>query len=74
MAPSMVVLLNTPLILLPILLIPNVSPRLDGFLRWTEEVSLADRRSDASSDCFLSPVRLFPLYNRIAVPLQYSVL
>lgn len=37
MAPSMVVLLNTPLILLPILLIPNVSPRLDGFLRWTEE-------------------------------------
>lgn len=33
MAPSMVVLLNTPLILLPILLIPKVSPRLDGFLR-----------------------------------------
>lgn len=34
----MVVLLNTPLILLPILLMPNDSPRLDGFLR-TESVS-----------------------------------
>lgn len=32
MAPSVALLLNTPLILLPILLIPNDSPRLDGFL------------------------------------------
>ena len=33
MEPSMVGLLNTPLILLPILLMPNDSPRLDRFLR-----------------------------------------
>lgn len=32
MAPSTVVLLNTPLILLPILLMPKDSPRLDRFL------------------------------------------
>lgn len=32
MAPSMVVLLNTPLILLPILLMPNDSPRFNRIL------------------------------------------
>lgn len=36
MAPSTVVLLNTPLILLPILLMPKDSPRLDRFLAETE--------------------------------------
>ncbi|MEQ2207881.1 hypothetical protein XENOCAPTIV_020287, partial [Xenoophorus captivus] len=36
-APSIVVLLNTPLILLPILLIPNDSPRLDMFLKNKEK-------------------------------------
>lgn len=35
MAPSMVVLLNTPLILLPMRLIPKVSPRLDVLLQAT---------------------------------------
>lgn len=39
MAPSMVVLLNTPLILLPILLMPNDSPRFDVFLQTKHKVS-----------------------------------
>lgn len=33
MAPSMVVLLKTPLILLPMRLMPNDSPRFDVFLK-----------------------------------------
>jgi len=36
MEPSRVVLLNTPLILLPMRPIPNASPRLDAFLRQPE--------------------------------------
>ncbi|MEQ2160069.1 hypothetical protein GOODEAATRI_029717 [Goodea atripinnis] len=47
-APSIVVLLNTPLILLPILLIPNDSPRLDMFLKNKEKrfscVNLSDEQ------------------------------
>lgn len=37
MAPSIVVLLNTPLILLPMRLIPKVSPLFDVFLRAESE-------------------------------------
>lgn len=68
MAPSMVVLLNTPLILLPILLIPNVSPRFDRFLRWwTEKYADTLRASNLhnpinTSHLFgLSSLKLLPL-------------
>lgn len=63
MAPSMVVLLNTPLILLPILLIPNDSPRFDVFLEWTEKPSRTQSRS-----------RNFLLYESILTSLLVTAL
>lgn len=49
MAPSIVVLLNTPLILLPMRLIPKVSPRFDVFLQAKKQVVI--RRCSTKELC-----------------------
>lgn len=49
MDPSMVVLLNTPLILLPMRLIPKVSPRFDVFLQAKKQVVI--RRCSTKELC-----------------------